>query len=261
MITYPNLKINIGLYITQKRPDGFHNLETIFYPVDNKTDKLEINRSKTGKNTFAVQNAGHIPEDEKNLCMQAYRMLKNDYDFPELDITLTKYIPAGAGLGGGSADAAFTLKMINGLCNLNISDAELKQYALRLGSDVAFFIENRPCYATGRGEILEPVPLDLSHKNITIVKPDFSISTAEAFSFVIPAPVSVDIKEIVKRPIEIWKNYLKNDFEKYVYNKYPILEKIKNDLYDAGADYVSLSGSGSAMYAISDMKIPHKWAI
>jgi 4-diphosphocytidyl-2-C-methyl-D-erythritol kinase len=169
-----------------------------------------------------------------------------------IEIILTKNIPVGAGLGGGSADAAFTLKMLNELFELNIPFEKLKLYASKLGSDVAFFIENKPAYASGKGEILETIPLDLSDKIITVVKPRFSVSTADAYKWITPQPASFSLKNILSIPVGEWKYYLKNDFEKNLFVKYPSLQEIKNSLYHAGALYASLSGSGSALYAISD---------
>ncbi|MDL2297169.1 4-(cytidine 5'-diphospho)-2-C-methyl-D-erythritol kinase [Bacteroidales bacterium OttesenSCG-928-B11] len=250
MITYPNPKINIGLYITEKRDDGFHNLETIFYPIDNKKDKIEIKISTTGKTTLSVYPKNLTVHSEDNLCLRAYRLLEKDHKLPDLAIMLHKEIPTGAGLGGGSADAAFVLKMINEVARLHLNNDDLRNYAAKLGSDVPFFIENRPVFATGRGEIMEPVELDLSGKTITIVKPPFSISTAEAYSCIIPKKAPVDLREAIRQPIETWKDVISNDFEKPLFKKYPELEKIKQHLYDSGADYVAMSGSGSAIYAV-----------
>ena len=257
MICCPNFKINIGLYITAKRKDGFHDIETIFYPIDNKTDKLEIVISEKGKTHLKIINSAELTETENNLCLKAYRLLKQDYCLPEFEMILTKNIPIAAGLGGGSSDAAFTLKMINELCELNISSQKLKEYAAQLGSDVAFFIENRPAFATGRGEIMEIIDLDLSHKKITVVKPNLSISTAEAYALIEPKRTKISLKEMIKYPVEEWKHSISNDFEKPLFEKYPLLQNIKTALYEKGADYVSLSGSGSALFAIADHEIEY----
>ncbi len=251
MISFPNFKINIGLFITKKRNDGFHDLETIFYPVDFQTDKLEIIKNDSSSK-LTVVNASFLKDPESNLCTKAYRLLEKEYHLPGIEIILTKNIPVGAGLGGGSADAAFTLKMLNELFELNIPFEKLKLYASKLGSDVAFFIENKPAYASGKGEILETIPLDLSDKIITVVKPRFSVSTADAYKWITPQPASFSLKNILSIPVGEWKYYLKNDFEKNLFVKYPSLQEIKNSLYHAGALYASLSGSGSALYAISD---------
>jgi 4-diphosphocytidyl-2-C-methyl-D-erythritol kinase len=254
MFSFPNFKINIGLFITNKRKDGFHDLETIFYPVDCQTDKLEIRQSASSVK-LTVKNADYLTDSENNLCVRAYRLLEKEYYLPEIEIILTKNIPIGAGLGGGSADAAFTLKMINELFNLNISGEMLKQYAAKLGSDVAFFIDNKPAFASGRGEVLEPIPLNLSDKHITVVKPCFSVSTADAYNNVTPRPADFLLKNIIDIPVGEWRQYVRNDFEETLFVKYPSLKEIKTSLYDAGALYASLSGSGSALYAISDFPL------
>ena len=254
MFSFPNFKINIGLFITNKRKDGFHDIETIYYPVDCQTDKLEICQSPSLLK-LTVKNADYLVDTERDLCVRAYRLLEKEYHLPGIEIILTKNIPVGAGLGGGSADAAFTLKMINELFKLNISREKLKQYAAKLGSDIAFFIDNKPAFAFGRGEILEPLPLDLSDKYITVVKPDFSVSTTEAYKYVIPRSADFSLKSIPAIPVGEWKQYIRNDFEEILFVKHPFLKEIKTSLYDAGALYASLSGSGSALYAISDFPL------
>lgn len=255
MISFPHPKINIGLYITNRRADGFHDLETIFYPVENKKDTLEIELLERGVTAVMTTPSTLQIEPEENLCFRAYSLLKKKFLLPEVKITLTKEIPIGAGLGGGSADAAFTLKMLNEMFALGLSKAELKEYAIALGSDVPFFIENRPVFATGRGEIMEPISLDLSHKVITIVKPDIFISTKEAYANVTPKPASFDLRKIDQLPIQEWRAVIKNDFEETIFKKHPLLQAIKEELYRKGADYSSLSGSGSALYAIADHEI------
>ena len=255
MITYPNFKINIGLYITEKRADSFHNIETIFYPLKECCDKLEITSLSAGETQMTVLNSDTVTADAENLCLKAYYLLKQDYALPPVSITLTKNIPVGAGLGGGSSDAAFTLKMINTIFDLKLSDSVLKKYAAQLGSDVPFFIDNAPAYATGKGEVLTPIHLDLSHKVFTVVKPSFSISTAEAYRSVNPQFPALSLKEAIALPLDQWKEHIKNDFEKSLCKKYPSLQEIKALLYEKGADYVSLSGSGSALFAIADKKI------
>ena len=258
MLVHPNPKINIGLYITEKRTDGFHNIETVFYPVHDKKDRLSIELLSEGDTEVILENNAPQIEKEKNLCYRAWLLLKNDCFVPNVRIMLTKNIPIGAGLGGGSADAAFTLVTLNKMCNLGLSVEKLKQYAQKLGSDVPFFIENRPIFAHGRGEIMENIELDLSHKVITIIKPPFSISTAEAYNGAIPKKAPIDLKKAIQKPVHEWKNYIENDFEKILFPKYPFLKEIKEGLYENGAEYASLSGSGSALYAISDNIITFK---
>lgn len=260
MVCFPNPKINIGLYVTLKREDGFHNLETIFYPVDNKKDKIEI--SLSGKEYTEVILQSGLPVDtENNICLKAYNVLKKDFELPEVEIRLTKNIPIGAGLGGGSSDGAYTLKMLNDMAGLRLSADDLKRYAALLGSDVPFFIENKPVIAGGRGEIMEPVNIDLSSKIITIVKPGIFISTAEAYSLIKPSMPDISLREAISLPVKEWKDTISNDFEKPIFNRYPSLKTLKEELYTLGADYVSLTGSGSAIYAIADHAIDHMLAI
>ena len=250
MIGKANFKINLGLYVTEKRADGFHNLETVFYPVDNVCDTIEIVPSETLG--FAMTGGDFVTEPEKNLCVRAFRLLQEKYHLPAVSIRLDKQIPSRAGLGGGSADAAWVLKMTNEIFNLHISSDLLKTYAASLGSDVAFFIDNVPSYATGKGEILTPIDGDLSGKVISVFKPEVSVSTAEAYAHVTPLPGRPSLKKLIKEPIEHWKLLIVNDFEKSVFEKYPILSDIKKKYYELGADYASLSGSGSAFFAIAD---------
>ena len=249
MITRPNFKINLGLHIVSKRSDGFHELQTVFYPVHTLCDELEINKIEKGVK-LSVLNVDNLCADEDNLCVKAFRLLQRQFDIDGVEIKLTKNIPFGAGLGGGSADAAFALKMYNELFQLQLSSTELRNLAAQLGSDTAFFIENRPVYATGRGEIMTPMDLDLSAYKIEMIKPDFSISTKEAYAGVHPQQPAISLKELIKRPITEWKQCIHNDFEDSLFPKYPALQKIKEDLYARGAVYASMSGSGSAVYGI-----------
>lgn len=253
MIAFPNPKINIGLYVTKKRTDGFHEIETIFYPVDYKKDKLKIELSKDGSTTMVIDPSSLVIERDDNLCYKAYSLLKKEFFLPEVKISLTKEIPLGAGLGGGSSDAAFTLMLLNKMFNLNISKPDLIKYAEKLGSDVPFFIENSPVFATGKGEIMEPISLDLSNKEIMIVKPDISISTKEAYSGITPKPPPFNLRDINLLPLSDWRYVIRNDFEETVFQKYPQLKEIKDNLYIQGADYVSMTGSGSAIYAIREL--------
>ena len=248
MVAFPNCKINLGLNIVSKRNDGYHDIETFFYPVQLK-DALEIIEKENIQ--FSISGSLVDGEYSDNLCLKAYQLLKND--FPKLapiQMHLHKAIPIGAGLGGGSADAAFTLKLLNKKFDLSLPEKQLMKYALQLGSDCPFFISNKACFATGRGEILEQINLDLSPFKIIVVYPGIHISTSWAFSKVTPVVPVKSIKEIIQQPISTWKEELKNDFEKPVFTKYPEIKKIKEELYKEGAVYASMSGSGSAVYGI-----------
>ena len=271
MIVFPNCKINLGLRILRKRTDGYHDLETVFYPIA-LYDVLEIIQDmgygirNTGDKEPSLQFSGSgflingYPDD--NLCVKAYNLLQIDFpQLPAIQMHLHKAIPTGAGLGGGSADAAYTLLLVNKQFQLNLSTNQLTNYALQLGSDCPFFIINKPCFATGRGEILEPIAIDLSAYKFIIVNPGIHISTANAFSDVTPALPAKSVKEIIQQPVETWKEELVNDFELPVFSQYPQIAEIKKLLYDNGALYASLSGSGSSVYGIfSKKKFPKlKW--
>ncbi|HKC37232.1 MAG TPA: 4-(cytidine 5'-diphospho)-2-C-methyl-D-erythritol kinase [Chitinophagaceae bacterium] len=248
MVSFPNCKINLGLNIVNKRSDGYHDIETVFFPVHLK-DALEI--VKKEKIEFSTSGSPIDGEQENNLCLKAYVLLKKDFlTLPAIQMYLHKAIPIGAGLGGGSADGAFTLKLLNKKFDLDLSEKQLMKYAIQLGSDCPFFILNKPCFATGRGEILEQVELDLSSYKIFIVHPGIHISTAWAFANIKPSRPARSIKEITTKDIETWKEELKNDFEIPAFVQYPELKKIKDELYNAGAVYASMSGSGSAIYGI-----------
>ena len=247
MLFFPNAKINIGLNITSKREDGYHNLETIFYPIK-WCDALEITPSKS----LSFKSSGIPIPGDGNLCLKAYELMKGHYDLEPVDIHLHKNIPIGAGLGGGSSDAAFTLMGLNTIFDLGLDKIELKKIALQLGADCPFFIDNEPSLASGIGEILSPTKLDLSAYHLFVVKPDIFVSTAEAFSSIIPHIPSKSIQEEVNRPIEDWT--LKNDFEQSIFPQYPDLLEIKNKLIAAGAVYASMSGSGSSIYGIFSEK-------
>lgn len=249
MITHPNFKINIGLNIVAKRADGFHELQTVFYPVDTLKDVLEINRIEKGV-MLSVRNVDNLCATEDNLCVKAFRLLQQHFGIDGVVIKLTKNIPFGAGLGGGSADAAFALRMYNELFQLQLSTNELQNLAAQLGSDTAFFVENSPVYATGRGEIMTPINLDLSDYKIEIIKPDFSISTKEAYAGVQPQQPEISLNELIQKPICEWRHFIHNDFEDTLFVKYPQLQELKDDFYARGAVYASMSGSGSAVYGI-----------
>jgi 4-diphosphocytidyl-2-C-methyl-D-erythritol kinase len=252
MRTFSHPKINIGLNILKKREDGFHNIETIFYPIDNQFDIIKINKNGSG---ISLKIIGSVPlkVDQNNLCIKAVKILQRTFPFIDgLSIELTKNIPIGTGLGGGSSNGASVLRMLNEMYNLSLSVDELKIIAGELGSDVPFFIEEKPSFATGRGEILEPISVSLEGKKISIITPSISISTAEAYRKSIPGNPIIPLREAIKYPIKEWRDSIFNDFEKVLFPQYPELKIIKDRLYEQGADYVSLSGSGSAIYAIGN---------
>ncbi|MCY1718828.1 4-(cytidine 5'-diphospho)-2-C-methyl-D-erythritol kinase [Prolixibacteraceae bacterium Z1-6] len=247
MISFPNAKINIGLNVVAKREDGYHNLETVFYPVK-LADALEMVESE--KTEFSSSGIEIDGKAENNLVFKAYHLLRNDFDLPPVKLHLHKVVPFGAGLGGGSSDAAFTLKMLNEYFKLGISAEKLESYAAQIGADCPFFIQNKPTFASGIGDQFEPVHLDLSAFEIVIVKPNFSVSTPDAYRNIVLAPAAFNLKEIENLPIEEWRDVVKNDFEKSVFPQYPEIEKLKNQLYELGAVYASMSGSGSAVFGI-----------
>ena len=252
MVIFPNSKINLGLNIVGKGGDGYHDIETFFFPVHLK-DALEVIEKE--KFEFSTSGSPIEGDPEKNLCIKAYNLLKTDFpQMPTVQMHLHKAIPMGAGLGGGSADGAFTLKLLNKKFELNLSEKQLINYSLQLGSDCPFFILNKPCFATGRGEILEQTGLDLSEFKIVIVHPAIHISTAWAFAEIKPLKPVKSIKQIIQQPVSTWKDELLNDFENPVFEKYPEVKNIKYKLYDAGAIYASMSGSGSAVYGILNSK-------
>ena len=252
MIVFPNCKINLGLKILDKREDSFHNLETIFYPVPLK-DALEIIPFNS-KEQVIFNSSGNLikGETKDNLCLRAYYLLKKDFpDLPAVKIHLHKNIPMGAGLGGGSADAAFTLQLLNKLFTLNITTEKLHDYSLQLGSDCPFFIINAPCIGTGRGEVLQEIELDLSGYKIVLVNPSIHVNTGEAFSNLNLAPKSLSrnsLKNKIQQPIETWKYNVENDFELPVFKKYPVIKNIKEHLYHQGAAYAAMSGTGSTVF-------------
>jgi 4-diphosphocytidyl-2-C-methyl-D-erythritol kinase len=260
MISFPNCKINLGLNIVEKRADGFHNLETVFYPIP-FFDALEI--LCAGEFRF-IQTGITIPGDQKdNLCVKAYQLLKSQlHTLTPVHIHLQKTIPLGAGLGGGSSDGAFTLKLLNDIFHLNLSTQQLLDYALRLGSDCPFFILNQPCYATGRGELLQPIELDLSVYSIILINPGIHVNTGWAFSQITPRKPKISVREIVQLPIQYWKNKLINDFEEPVFSAHPLLRSIQEELYKHGALFAAMSGSGSTIFgifkknSIPDFKFP-----
>jgi len=257
MINFPNAKINIGLNITEKRKDGFHNIETIFYPIK-LSDILEI---KYLKNNFLFNTTG-ISIDEgsrdNNICIKAYHLLKNHCTLPPLHMHLHKNIPIGAGLGGGSSDAAFTLKMLNSRMKLNLSNEVLLKIAEETGSDCPFFILNKPSFATKKGNALFPVNFNLKGYFLVLVYSFIQVNTAAAYQKTKPQQSSEKLTYRINQPVETWKEHIKNDFEKVIFNDYPEIKKIKDQLYDSGAVYASMSGSGSAVYGFFRDKVDLK---
>lgn len=269
MIEFPNCKINLGLSITSKRPDGYHNLETVFYPLS-FCDVLEVLKSglvqKPALALYGMEVAG---DPDQNLCIKAWHLLKADFpQLPPVDIFLYKKIPIGAGLGGGSADGAFMLRILNEKFGLGLDTAQLCHYALKLGSDCPFFIINKPVFASGRGEIMEPVPLSLAGFYILLINPGIHISTPYAFSRITPAQPAFSPRALHQVPVQEWKQILINDFEQPIFEEYPLLATIKDDLYKAGAVYAQMSGSGSTMFGIFEKEpsqiskiFPAEWMV
>ena len=253
MIVYPNAKINIGLNVVEKRPDGYHNLETVFYPIGLQ-DILEIQELDTDVPDcgYRLKLTGSLldgsPED--NLVIRAFKLLKHDYDLPPVSIGLYKHIPTGAGLGGGSADAAFTVKTLNDRFKLGLTTQQMEDYCAQLGADCPFFIQNKPVFATGIGNVFHPIELNLKYKQLVLVKPDVFVSTKDAYAKVNVRHPEKQLPELLSQPIETWKDTVVNDFEASVFSKYPEIAAIKDKLYDMGAVYASMSGSGSSVFGI-----------
>ena len=255
MILFPNAKINIGLNILSRREDGFHNLETIFYPLDIR-DALEVVEADQMKFTSSGL---EIPGDAMdNLCLKAYYLLSKDYKLPPVHIHLHKNIPIGAGLGGGSADASFLIRLINQKFELGMDAFQMEGYASKLGSDCAFFIQNKPAIAVDKGDQLQTINLDLSSYFIMLVMPQVQVSTSDAYRGVRPATMASSLADLVKLPVEAWRVAIKNDFEPSVFLQYPIISEVKSKLYSAGALYACMSGSGSSVFGIfeKELKLP-----
>lgn len=246
MLVFPNVKINLGLNIIRKREDGYHDLETVFYPLG-LADILEftINKSKT---EFAQTGLILDTGTANNLVVKAYDLLKEKYNLPELNIHLHKNIPSGAGLGGGSSDAAFMLKTLNEYFKLGIKNKKIFAYADELGSDCPFFLRNEPVFAEGTGNIFSKVNIDLNKFYIFLIKPNIHISTKEAFSGILPKTPKKCLKDIINLPIDQWKKCMINDFEKNIFIRYPEIKQIKDKLYDLGAIYAQMSGSGASVF-------------
>ncbi len=258
MIVYPNAKINIGLNVVEKRPDGYHNLETVFYPI-NLLDALEVTIADKQTDGCNIKVSGEViagrPED--NLVVKAYnavRTLFPDKVFP-VEAHLHKHIPTGAGLGGGSADAAFTVKLLNDKFSLGISVADMQKIVAKIGADCPFFIENKPVFAQGIGDHFSDIDISLKGKFIVLVKPDIGVSTKDAYANVKPHSPEISLPLLLKKPLEEWKDFVVNDFETSVFRKYPEIAAIKDRLYDLGAVFAAMSGSGSAVYGIFNQQV------
>ena len=269
MIAFPNAKINIGLNVVAERTDGYHDIETVFYPV-NIQDVLEINVKRPLKTSrpflYKVMEKGVYYEDDvcsltlkgnvlpgnpaDNLVIKAYRMMLEDFDLPPIDIMLYKHIPSGAGLGGGSSDCASMIMLLNRRFGLRMTAGNMERYAARLGADCAFFVRNKPVLATGIGNVMSPLDLSLKGHFILIVKPKVAVSTKEAYSMVFPERPAVSLDDLVKKPLEEWRTSVRNDFEKSIFNLHPEIAAVKERMYGAGAIYSAMSGSGSAVYGI-----------
>ena len=251
MICFPNAKINIGLNILNRRDDGYHNLETILYSVKIH-DALEIIEA----DELSIEFSGlEIPGSiEDNLCLKGYQLLKQDFNIPPVKIHLHKNIPIGAGLGGGSADAAFFIRLINQTFHLGMPDERMMNYARKLGTDCAFFIKNEPVLAFEKGDEFEPVKLDLSHYYIALAMPPVHVSTSEAYQGVKPTTIKQSLFELIQLPVEQWKDHIKNDFEQHIFENHPEIRAVKASLYQAGALYASMSGSGSSVFGIFNKK-------
>ena len=266
MICHPNAKINLGLNVTERRPDGYHNLETVFYPIP-VCDALQVEtNADIPPAIFPEGCAVHVDKlpdytlstagididcpPEKNLLIKALRALKQDFDLPHLYIYMYKQIPSGAGLGGGSSDAAFMMKTLNAMFSLGLGDDELERRVAVLGADCAFFVRNRPVFATGIGNIFRPLELSLAGWHLVLVKPDIFVSTKEAYSGIRPHRPAVPVTDIVRRPVEEWRGLLDNDFEEGIFALHPAIAGIKEQLYARGAAYAAMSGSGSSVFGL-----------
>jgi len=253
MITFPIAKINLGLNVVEKRADGYHNLETVFYPVKIK-DALEVYEmaddfpSDTDCD-LKVTNCLIDGDEQRNLVVRAYHLLKQDFpSLPRVHVHLYKGIPMQAGMGGGSSDCSYMITLLNRMFSLGLTEQQMIDYAARLGADCAFFINSRPCYAEGIGERMFPIELNLTGWYLAIVRPAIPVSTKEAFSLITPQRPLRNCRDIVMQPMDTWRNQLTNDFEKSVFTLHPEIGAIKDRLYDMGAVYASMSGSGSSLY-------------
>ncbi len=254
MVSFPNAKINIGLNITEKRPDGYHNIETIFYPIG-LCDKLSFEIAKGDETSLSISGIKIDGDPNDNLIIRAYNLLKNNYYLPSLNIFLEKNIPFGAGLGGGSADAAFMLKMLNEEFNLNLTPIDLEKFAAELGADCPFFVLNKPVFASGIGNVFSNINISIKGYYIVLIKPNVYVSTSNAYSGVKVQKSAFSLLNLSEKSISEWKDIVVNDFEKSVFLKFPAIAAIKETLYQQGALYASMSGSGSSVYCIFDKKV------
>ncbi len=259
MLTFSPCKINIGLNIINKRKDGFHNLETIFYPVNFLNDIIEIIPSNTNQDYYHFSGISISVELGENLCFKTINLLRQNYQFPNIELYLHKTVPMGAGLGGGSANVANIINLIDNLFNLKISFSDKIVLASSLGSDCAFFISAKPSIGTQKGDVLEPIDVNLQNYYLTIVKPTCHVSTADAYSKVTPKTNEVKLIDAICKPIIEWQNFIINDFEISVFKKFPEIEKIKDKLYQKGALYAQMSGSGSAVFGIFQQEPNIEW--
>ena len=251
MIDFPGCKINLGLSVLRKRPDGFHEVETLMYPVP-MNDALEIIPARDGQFSFNISGFDISGDRKANLVVRAFELIKSEFDLPAIKVHLHKAIPFGAGLGGGSADAAATIKLCNQLFNLNLSVEEMEDYARPLASDYAFFIHNHPAPPTAKGDQVHAENLSLKNSFLLIVKPPVHINTTEAYSWITPTEKEANLQKIVQMPLKKWRGLLLNDFENAVFEKFPEIRGIRDELYSVGALYASLSGSGSAVFGLFD---------
>lgn len=254
MINFPIAKINLGLNVVSKRDDGYHNLETVFYPVPIK-DALEVFPMEDGfpsdvRCDLKVTNLFIDGDEQKNLVVKAYNMIAQDYELPRVHVHLYKHIPTQAGMGGGSSNCAYMIRLLNEMFSLGMSDEKMIGYAARLGADCAFFIKAQPAYAEGIGEKLQPISIDLSGYKILVVRPNIPVSTKEAFSLITPQVPKKNCLDIVRQPIETWKDELVNDFERSVFAIHPEIGRLKEMMYEQGAVYAAMSGSGSSVFGL-----------
>jgi 4-diphosphocytidyl-2-C-methyl-D-erythritol kinase len=254
MINFPIAKINLGLNVVSKRDDGYHNLETVFYPVPIK-DALEVFPMEDGfpsdvRCDLKVTNLFIDGDEQKNLVVKAYNMIAQDYELPRVHVHLYKHIPTQAGMGGGSSNCAYMIRLLNEMFSLGMSDEKMIGYAARLGADCAFFIKAQPAYAEGIGEKLQPISIDLSGCKMLVVRPNIPVSTKEAFSLITPQVPKKNCLDIVRQPIETWKDELVNDFERSVFAIHPEIGRLKEMMYEQGAVYAAMSGSGSSVFGL-----------
>ena len=252
MVSFPPCKINLGLSVLRKREDGFHDIRTCFYPVP-FTDIVEIIPADEFR--FSTSGLDINGNESDNLCVKAYTLLKEAHGLPPVQIHLHKIIPMGAGLGGGSSDAAHCIRLLNDVFTLGLSEERMREYAARIGSDCAFFIGNGPMLGTGRGEILKPLDLSLKGYYLVLANPGIHVSTAEAYAGIVPAQPAESVSEIVSQPMEKWRTRLVNDFEGPVFAMYPELPELKENFYKAGAVYAAMTGSGSTVFGLFEKEV------